>query len=141
MISKKKILMILMLLVLIIVIILLLSSKGILGKKPFKNLESSDILSISVFAIPPNKTVLINDNEHIKEITAILNTVVIYQRDDSGRDNFGQLVQYTLKMKDGSSLEVGAYNPFVFVNGKSYKTKYQPCENLNSLGNKLINEK
>ncbi|GMQ64455.1 hypothetical protein [Vallitalea maricola] len=41
-------------------------------------------------------------------------------------------------MKDGNVIEIGSYNPFSFIDGKCYKTKYEPCEKLNSLGSKLI---
>ncbi|MBU3102287.1 MULTISPECIES: hypothetical protein [Clostridium] len=138
---KKSILKITILLLLIIIIIWLLYFKGILGKKPFKNLNYSDISSISVLANPPNRAVLIRENKQIKEITDMLNTIVTYQRNDSGKDIVGQFVQFTLTMKDGSTLKVGTYNPFILINGKFYKTKYEPCEKLNSLGNKLINDK
>lgn len=127
------------LLVLTIVITQLLYFEGILGKTPLKNLNSSDISSMSVLGNPPNRTVLIHKNEQIKEVVDILNTVPTYKRDDSWKDSIGQFVQFTLTSKDGSTLKVGVFNPFIIINGKAYKSKYEPCEELNSLGNKLLN--
>ncbi len=136
---NKKVIIILILLIAIITIIWLFSSEEVLGKKPFNNLKYSDVSSIGVLAIPPNKAMIIEDDEQVKELVDILNTVVIYRKDESGRNYFGQLVQFTLTMKDGKTIQVGAYNPFVFIDGKCYKTKYEPCEKLNNLGNRLIN--
>lgn len=96
------------------------------------------ILIKYLFVIPPDKTISINERDKIKEIVDILNTVVIYEEDDAGRQYEGQLVQYTLNIKDGNVVEIGSYNPFLFIDGKCYKTKYEPCEKLDSLGNKLI---
>ncbi|MCB2356114.1 hypothetical protein [Clostridium estertheticum] len=136
---KRKILKSTILLLLIIVTIWLLYFKVILGKKPFKNLNSSDISSISVLANPPNRTVLIHENKQIKEVVGSLNNIVTYQMDDSSKYTVGQFVQFTLTMKDGSTLKIGNYgNLFIKINGKIYKTKYAPCEILNKLGNKLI---
>lgn len=113
----------------------------IIGKRPFSGLNHEQVQSISLFAIPPGVTVEIEDRDQIKEIVEILNTVIVYQKDNSSREYAGQLVRYTLLFTDGTVLEVGAYNPFLFINKKSYRTKYEPCEKLNAYGNALINER
>lgn len=109
------------------------------GRKPFRNLDNDKILSFTVSAFPPGKTVEINEADECMKLADVLKKVVIYQEDSSGRDSCGQLGKFKLSMKDGSMLEVGAYNPFIFINGACYRTKYEPCEELNVLGNKLIN--
>jgi len=111
---------------------------SVAGKRPFKDLSHEQVQSISLFAIPPGITVEIDDMNRINEIVEILNTVVVYREDNSGRDYVGQLVRYTLHFTDGSVLEVGDYNPFIFINDKCYRAKYEPCEKLNSYGNALI---
>jgi len=136
---NKKVIIVLILLIAIITIIWLLSSEEVLGKKPFNNLKYSDVSSIGVLATPSNKAIIIEDNEQIKELVDILSSVVIYKKDESGKNYCGQLVQFTLTMKDGKTIQVGAYNPFIFIDGKCYRTKYEPCEKLNNLGNRLIN--
>jgi hypothetical protein len=42
-------------------------------------------------------------------------------------------------MKSGESIEVGAYYPLIIIDGQAYKTKYEPCEQLNNIGNKILN--
>ena len=116
-----------------------LSFGDIFGSRPFRQLESSNVRSAGVSAFPPDITAEIKGEEEIKKLVNILKTIVIYQKDDSGRDYDGQLVQFALSMDDGSMLEVGAYGSFLFINGVCYRTKYEPCEELNALGNILIN--
>jgi len=107
------------------------------AKKPFANLNSEEIVSIAVCATPPNETKLIEDKDTIREIIDVLKTVEIYQKGDYS-DYSGQLVRFSLTMESGEIIEVGAYNPFIIIDGQAYKTKYKPCEKLNSLGNKLL---
>jgi hypothetical protein len=111
------------------------------GDMPFKNLKSNEIATINLFCIPPNIYTIINDRSTIDEIAAAMRTIVTYEKDDSGREYSGQLVQYTLMMVSGEVIEVGAYNPFIIINGEMYRTEYEPCETLNALGNRIINSK
>ena len=43
-------------------------------------------------------------------------------------------------MTDGTQTSIMAYNPFLVIDGIGYKTKYEPCEALNSYANRLLNE-
>lgn len=107
------------------------------GKKPFRDLESSKIMSATVRLIPPDKTIQITD---IEELTKYLNAVVIYNKDNSYTKSYGQGVIFALKLSDGTQIEVMAYNPFLVIDGVGYKTKYEPCEALNAYANKLLND-
>ena len=51
----------------------------------------------------------------------------------------GQGVVFTLTMVDGTQTDIMAYNPFIVIDGIGYKTKYEPCEALNSYANELLN--
>jgi len=108
---------------------------------PFKDLKATEVEKISLTISPSTKTLEMEDREKIKEIVDILNKVVTYEEDPSNTQYYGQLVQYTLTLKSGATLKVGAYNPFILINDVSYKTKYAPCEELGDLGNRLINNK
>ncbi|HEY8420609.1 MAG TPA: hypothetical protein VIL05_02555 [Thermoclostridium sp.] len=127
-----------------IILIVLGIASGILlftamaGKRPFRELKHEQVQSISLFAVPPGITVDVKDKKQIEEIAEMLNDVVVYREDNSGREYVGQLVRYTLFFTDGTVLEAGTYNPFIFINDKCYRTKYKPCEKLNAYGNKLI---
>ena len=109
-----------------------------ISQKPFSDLAANDISSISVFAIPPNETVLVDDIEQIEQIIDILNTVIIYQKSDGWKDTGGQMVTFTISKATGEVMEVSAYNPHLIIDGQGYKTEYQPCENLNRIANTIL---
>lgn len=115
------------------IIVFVLSS----GRKPFKDMEPSEIVSATVQLSPPDKTILITG---IEELTNYLNDVVIYNKDNSFTEYSGQGVIFTLTMADGTQTEIMAYNPFLVIDGVGYRTKYEPCEALNRYANRLLNE-
>ena len=93
---------------------------------------------MSVELLPPDKSFDLTDDD-IAELTEILNYVVIYNKDSSHGQYCGQAVIYTITKTDGTILTINAYNPFLIIDSVGYKTKYKPCQELNSLGNKIIN--
>lgn len=105
------------------------------GRRPYRNLEASDIVSATVHLMPPDQTIQITE---VEELTAYLQNIVIYRRDDSYTAYKGQAVTFTLTMADGSQETIMAYNPFVVINGTGYQTKYEPCEQLNHYANQLL---
>ena len=104
------------------------------GRKPFKKMKSSDIVSATVLLEPPDEKIVITD---VSELVEDLNEVVIYNRNQSYHNYVGQAVTFTLTMSDGTQMNVMAYNPFIVINGIGYKTKYEPCEKLNQYANRL----
>ncbi|MFI3225891.1 MAG: hypothetical protein R3Y09_00665 [Clostridia bacterium] len=134
--KKKKL--IILAIVLVIAAVLLMVYKP-WGEKPFKDLSVDEIQSVSVKLVPPDETFSLSSDE-ITELTNILNLIVIYAEDNSYDQYAGQAVIYEITKNDGSVLEVNAYNPFLIIDGTSYKTKYRPCEELNSLGNRIRND-
>lgn len=107
------------------------------GRKPFKGLAASDIVSATVLLGPPDKTFQIAETE---QLVAYLNEVVIYNEDNSYTDYAGQTVIFTLTMTDGSQTKITAFNPFIVINGTGYKAEYEPCNELSKYANKLANE-
>ena len=136
-IMKKKTWIISFISLVIILAIGIICYKSI-GRRPYKSLEAVDIVSASVELLPPDETVQIIE---IKELVEYLKEVVIYEQDDSWMEYAGQATVFTLTMADGTVEEVTAYNPFVIINGVGYRTKYEPCEQLNNLANRLLNRK
>lgn len=108
----------------------------ILGTRPLKSLRAEEVSSAIVELYPPDVTLQLTADE-IGQLISILNQVVTYQRDDTYGEYDGQAVIFTLTKIDGTQIRVQAYNPFVVINGVGYRTKYEPCEDLNRLGNKL----
>ncbi len=107
------------------------------GRKPYKDLEAAQIVSATVQLSPPGKTIQITET---KELVDLLKDVVIYNKDNSYTDYSGQGVTFTLVMIDGTQTSIMEYNPFLVIDGASYKTKYEPCEALNHYANRLLEE-
>ncbi len=105
------------------------------GKKPYKDLDATQIASVTVHLTPPDTTVQIID---IEEFVAYLKDVVIYNQDNSYTEYNGQGVTFTLTMADGTQINIMAYNPFLVIDGVGYKTKYGPCEALSNYANMLL---
>ena len=108
------------------------------GVKPFGNLNTDEISSVKVTCTPPNKTVTTNDKNHIDELIKILSKLTVYNEDS--KEYAGQSVEFTIYMTDGSETKINAYNPQLIINGTKYSTSYDPCQELNELGNRWISE-
>lgn len=133
--KKKTLIVIITCILLIGIIIIVYHAVG--GKKPFKDLEPTEIVSATVRVTPPDTTIQIVE---IEELTGYLNDVVIYNEDNSYTEYSGQGVIFTLSLSDGTQTEAMAYNPFFVIDGVGYKTKYEPCQALNEYANRLLND-
>ncbi|AHF06020.1 hypothetical protein [Desulfitobacterium metallireducens] len=130
---KKKVI-----IVVVIILAILILGNGF-GKRPFKDLTRDNIVNVSLSVTPPGKTIEIQDEFKIQSLVDTLNSVVIYKEDDTGREGDRQSVQFTLSINDGSIVKVEPSGTFMFINDKCYKTKIEPCLELYTLGNRLIN--
>ena len=132
---KKSLIICSSLVAVIIVMLLLIIHPW--SKTPFKYLSSNDISSVSVRLSPPDQVFDLS-NDEIIELTKILNSVVIYNKDNSYNQYCGQAVIYPITKTDGTTLTVSSFNPFLIIDDTGYKAKYEPCEKLNALGNRII---
>ena len=107
------------------------------GDRPFSDLEGADLVSAIVHLSPPDVTLEL-DRTEMEELAGLLREVVVYRRADSWTEYTGQAVTYTLELADGRTCTVTDYNPFLILDGVGYRTKYEPCEALNSFGNRLL---
>ena len=104
------------------------------GRRPFRELQASDLQFVTVRLSPPDQTLVVPD---LEELTAYLRDLVIYQEDDSYTDYAGQAAVFTLTMADGTRTEVTAYASFLIIDGVGYRTRHEPCEALNRYANEL----
>ena len=118
-------------------IVIVMAAAAFSGRKPYKNLDSSKVVSAMVQLIPPDKTIQITE---MTELVNLLKDVVIYKEDNSYTEYCGQGVIFTLTMADGTQTSIMAYNPFLVIDGVGYKTKYEPCEALNQYANMLLEQ-
>lgn len=109
---------------------------NVIGQKPFKNLHKEEIKAVTVELYPPNTKAEL-DKDEIEDLVEILQKVVIYKEDNTYGEYCGQAVIYKITKNDDTVIEVQSYNPFLIIDGIGYTTKYGPCEQLNSLGNKI----
>lgn len=119
------------------IIVFIVISTKIAGKKPFRDLVETDIVSATVNLSPPDKTIAISE---LEELVSYLNDVVIYSEDNSYTEYDGQGVTFTIIMADGTHTDVTAYNPFLLIDNVGYKTKYEPCKALSAYANQLLQD-
>lgn len=133
----KKSTIIISLICILSVTIIMIVFAVISGRKPYKNLDTSQIVSAVVRLTPPGETIQITE---MTELVNLLKDVVIYNEDNSYTEYCGQGVIFTLTMTDGTQTSIMAYNPFLVIDGVGYKTKYEPCEALNQYANMLLEQ-
>ena len=109
---------------------------SITGTKPFQNLTTEEISSVTVQLQPPDKTLQVEDPG---QLVALLQDLVIYEEDSSYTEYAGQAVTVQLTMSDGTQTNITGYNPFLIIDGVGYRTEYEPCEALNRYANELLN--
>ena len=106
-----------------------------MGRRPFQDLDPGSIAAASVQLIPPDETLPVPDTG---ELAKLLQSQVVYRRDNSFTEYAGQAVIFTLEPTDGTTRQVMAYNPFLVIDGVGYRCEYQPCEALNQYANDLL---
>ena len=107
-------------------------------KAPFADLKANEIISIEVYAIPPNESIVVEDRAVIEEITSALNEVIVYQRIIDLGISGGQGVRYTISFESGDTMEVTQFGQQMGIDGQRYKGEYEPSENLNRLANEIL---
>lgn len=122
--------------IIIVLISIILIGKSLTGSHPYKNLTVEEVSSVTVELYPPNTKAEL-DSQEIEDLVEILHKVVIYKEDNSYTEYAGQGVLFEITKTDGTITRIIAYNPFVIIDGVGYKTKYEPCEQLNWLGNNI----
>lgn len=122
--------------IIVVLVCIIFIGKSFIGTRPFKDLAAKDIKEVTIWLIPPDIKLAFTEEEVI-ELVRILNKVVIYKEDNSYKDYDGQAIIFTITKTDGKQISINAYNPFIIIDGIGYRTKYKPCEELNSLANNL----
>ena len=105
------------------------------GTKPYQDLTTEEISFATVQLQPPDRTLQV---EKIDDLIALLQDLVIYEKDNSYTEYAGQAVTVQLTMSDGTQVSITEYNPFLIIDGVGYRTEYESCEALNSYANELL---
>ena len=107
------------------------------GREPLGLLKAEEVQWAQVRLVPPDESRYLT-REEIGQLVPLLNRIVTHRQDDSYQDYSGQAVTFTIKIVDGPTTTVMAYNPFVVIDGVGYQTEYTPCEALSQFGNSLL---
>ena len=124
----------------IILTVALILTIGIwtIGRKPFKDLHTEDIKSVSIHLWPPNETRELSQGE-IEELVTLLQQVKIYNPSWLHLASGGQSNIMTITYQDGSVQEVNQFGSTLIIDGQGYRAEYEPNEAINQFANKLFN--
>lgn len=124
----------------IILAVALILTIGIwtIGRKPFKDLHTEDIKSVSIHLWPPNETRELSQGE-IEELVTLLQQVKIYNPSWLHLASGGQSNIMTITYQDGSVQEVNQFGSTLIIGGQGYRAEYDPNEAINQFANKLFN--
>ncbi len=101
------------------------------------HLVYEDIAAVKVLANPPGKEAKLSAEE-IKELLEIMDTVVVYKKDNSYGEYSGQWVEFEITKKDGRVIVLAAFAPFIIIDRNGYQANYEACQRLNGLANRVI---
>ena len=124
----------------IILAVALILTIGIwtIGRKPFKDLHTEDIKSVSIHLWPPNETRELSQGE-IEELVTLLQQVKIYNPSWLHLASGGQSNIMTITYQDGSVQEVNQFGSSLIIDGQGYRAEYEPNEAISQFANKLFN--
>ena len=124
----------------IILAVALILTIGIwtIGRKPFKDLHTEVIKSVSIHLWPPNETRVLSQGE-IEELVTLLQQVKIYNPSWLHLASGGQSNIMTITYQDGSVQEVNQFGSTLIIDGQGYRAEYEPNEAISQFANKLFN--
>lgn len=107
--------------------------------RPFKNLNASQVESITISLRAPGITIELN-NEQIETAISLLNEIIIYQRGYVSDATTGQVVDLLITKHNDYEINVSFLaNTTVILNNTKYRVKYKASEKLNAFANSLKN--
>lgn len=107
--------------------------------RPFKNLNASEVESITISLRPPEITIELN-NEQIETAISLLNEIIIYQRGYVSDATTGQVVDLLITKHNDYEINASFLaNTTVMLNNTKYRVKYKASEKLNDFANSLKN--
>lgn len=134
--KKNKRLRIIIVLILTLVIGFLLYF--IYSEKPFKTIDANEIEEIKVFAIPPEKEVVLSEAE-VEKIIPLLQNLKTSKPGYKTSALAGQTVRITVQKKDGTIIEIfNVGNVQIIINDRSYRADYESAEAINNFANKVL---
>ena len=129
--------------ILILVLVIIVSVVAVLHfrpQTPLADLQADRIETIFVYALPPEKKVVLTEEQSAEAVKLLQNLQISrkgYQLLGAG----GQTVKFTLVGKDGMGWEVVNYgNAVIYIGGQPYKAEYHSAHALSTFANQVITE-
>lgn len=106
-------------------------------KKPYANIEVSDIKNVYVLHGVHDPYRLTDDEK--ETFLFLLKGIVIYQKDNSytGYDGVNAR-QFYVEFENGRTVFLAPANPFFIIDKKGYRTEYVPCDELAKFRSNII---
>lgn len=134
--KKNKRLPIIIILILTLIIGFLLYF--IYSEKPFKTIDVNEIEEIKVFAIPPEKEVVLGEDE-VEKIIPLLQNLKTSKPGYKIPALAGQTIRITVQKTDGTIIEIfNVGNVQIIINDRSYRADYESAEAINNFVNKVL---
>ena len=108
--------------------------------RPFETIRADDIEEIMVYAIPPEKEIVLSEAE-VERVVPLLQNLKISK---PGYKIFalgmgGQTVRFTVQKTNGSTIEISNFgNVLITIDNKSYQADYESAEAINAFANEAL---
>lgn len=124
-----------------LVIFLLAVGAGIwMGSKPFGQLKEEEVVRAKLSLTPPDISFELSSGE-IRELVPLLRELRTFQGDNRYTDYAGQMLIFTIGLRDGSEKKVAVYSPYIIIDDIGYRAEESPCEALSLFANRLASER
>ena len=108
--------------------------------RPFETINVDDIEEITVYAIPPEKEIVLSKDE-VERVIPLLQNLKISKPGYKilARRMGGQTVGFIVQKSDGSTIEIFNFgNVINTIDNKSYQADYESAEAINAFANKVL---
>lgn len=108
--------------------------------RPFETINVDDIEEITVYAIPPEKEIVLSKDE-VERVIPLLQNLKISKPGYKilARRMGGQTVGFIVQKSDGSTIEIFNFgNVIITIDNKSYQADYESAEAINAFANKVL---
>lgn len=108
--------------------------------RPFETITVDDIKEITVYAIPPEKEIVLSKDE-VERVIPLLQNLKISKPGYKilARRMGGQTVGFIVQKSDGSTIEISNFgNVIITIDNKSYQADYESAEAVNAFANKVL---
>nr|WP_289767820.1 hypothetical protein [uncultured Acetatifactor sp.] len=108
--------------------------------RPFETINVDDIEEITVYAIPPEKEIVLSKDE-VERVIPLLQNLKISKPGYKilARRMGGQTAGFIVQKSDGSTIEIFNFgNVIITIDNKSYQADYESAEAINAFANKVL---